>query len=253
MRYPLLSAGALLALIGVGVAAAYPVWGAVMESASYRIQSDSINFGGRPSSSSSWALRDTLGEVATGVSTSSAYALHAGYQQMQEIYLAMSAPSDVALAPALGGVAGGESNGTTTVVVTTDNPAGYTLQISFAQSPALQRAGGGGAIDDYPAQGSADPTFVVPPQKAVFGYTVDGPDTASTFLFDGVACGGGSDVSAACWVGPSLTSRTIAFRPRPNHPAGTPTTLHFRVGVAQDAMTPSGLYHATTTLTLLPR
>ncbi|GIW68374.1 MAG: hypothetical protein KatS3mg099_322 [Candidatus Parcubacteria bacterium] len=238
---------------GAAFSAARVAFGAVMQSPSYRIQSDSINFGGVPSSGASYNLRDTLGEVATGESQSGTYRMHAGFQQMQEIYLAMSAANDITLAPALGSVTGGISNGTTSVTVKTDNPAGYLLQISAEQSPAMVRVGGGGSIDDYPTNTPLDPTFSIPAQRAVFGLSADGVDVAADFLYNGASCGSGSDAAATCWTGLSTTTRTIAQRPNANHPAGTQTTLHFRVGIAANAMTPTGVYHATTTLTLLPR
>ncbi len=243
-------------LVALTVAQGLPIVGvaAVMESSSYRIQSDSINFGGAPASASSYRLRDTLGEVATGNSQSPSYRLHAGFQQMQEIYLAMTAPADVVMAPALGSVSGGTSNGTTSVVVTTDNPAGYLLTIAAERSPALVRVGGGGSIADYsPTTGAADPTITLQPKEAVFAYTIDGSDTAATFRYNGTSCGSGADAVATCWTGLATSSQTIAERPTANHPSGTQTTIHFRVQIAADAMTPAGVYHATTTLTLLPR
>lgn len=79
-----------------------------MTSTSYSIQSDSVNFG-RQGNSSSYRLEDTLGEVATGDSASASYNLHAGYQQMNVVYLAMTSASDVTMSPTLGGITGGTS------------------------------------------------------------------------------------------------------------------------------------------------
>ncbi len=53
----------------------------VMSSSHYRVQNDSVNFGGARSSSATYTAEDTAGEVATGYSNSSNYNNHAGYQQ----------------------------------------------------------------------------------------------------------------------------------------------------------------------------
>src|SRR3989338_5612444 len=79
-----------------------------MQSSTYRIQSDSLNFGGVDSSSSTYKLSDTLGEVATGDSNSATYYMHAGYWQMGESYISISSPSDLVLA-SMGGLSGGSS------------------------------------------------------------------------------------------------------------------------------------------------
>lgn len=71
----------------------------VMTSASYRMQSDSVNVGGGLSSSATYALEDTAGEIATGRSSSAAFAAHAGYQQSSTSsapdLVAPSVPSNV--------------------------------------------------------------------------------------------------------------------------------------------------------------
>ncbi len=54
---------------------------AAMSSGSYKIQADSMNFGGAQSSSGSYAVQDTAGEVGTGDLQSANTILHAGYQQ----------------------------------------------------------------------------------------------------------------------------------------------------------------------------
>jgi hypothetical protein len=55
-----------------------------MASATYRIQSDSINNAGSFSTSANYKLQDTTGETATGLSSSTSYTLHdAGYQGVQ--------------------------------------------------------------------------------------------------------------------------------------------------------------------------
>ncbi|PSO44998.1 MAG: hypothetical protein BRC25_03530, partial [Parcubacteria group bacterium SW_6_46_9] len=109
----------------------------VMESSNYQIQRDSINSGGVDiSTSSSYALKDTVGEQATGRSTSTNYTVRAGYRQIAESSIAVSALTSVTL-PSLGGVVGGTSETTADVTVITDSPGGYELTVRATTSPAL--------------------------------------------------------------------------------------------------------------------
>ena len=55
------------------------IFAQVMQGTTYRISSDSINFGGVKSSGTLYGLSDTLGELGTGASTGTLYALHAGF------------------------------------------------------------------------------------------------------------------------------------------------------------------------------
>src|SRR4051812_9818123 len=74
---------ASLAIIVI-VMASFPVQAAyaqVMSSGSYKVQSDSLNFAGAHSTSGSYALEDTAGEIATGNSQSANNHVEAGYQQ----------------------------------------------------------------------------------------------------------------------------------------------------------------------------
>jgi len=224
----------------------------VMSSANYQIQFDSLNVGGARASSSTYTLEDTTGEIATGPSDSGSYRLRAGYQQMSEVYLAMTAPSNVTLTPALPGVTGGTANGNTAVTVTTDSAAGYQLTIRASSSPALSRNGGGDAFDDYtPSGGVPDYMFSVGTGEAFFGFTPEGSDIAARFRNNGLqTCGtGSSDDTDACWDGLSTSDVVVAERGSGNHPNGTQTTLKFRAGAGANANKLSGTYTATTTLT----
>lgn len=223
----------------------------VMESTNYRLQSDSLNFGGGRSSSTSYVSESTFGEVATGGSDSDNYGLNAGFQQMQEVYLAMTAASDVTMSPTLGGIVGGTSTGATSVTVTTDNPAGYQLTIEASSSPAMQS--GVNSIADYaPTGGDPDYDFIYASNQARFGFAPDGTDVATRFRDDGGSCGGGGNVTPEkCWDGLSTTPAIIASRTSGNHPDGTLVTIDFQVGIGTSVAQPEGTYVATTTLTLL--
>ncbi len=224
----------------------------VMQSTSYQIQSDSINFGGGLSTSTNYTLESTAGEIATGGSDSETYALRAGYQQMQEVYIALSGSNDVLLSPSIPGMTGGVSNGSTTVSVVTDSPSGYMLTIAVEGDPGMSK--GADSIADYtPETAVPDFTFTTGPADAHFGYTPEGADIADRFLDDGLACdAGSSDTPLACWDGLSTTEETIAQRSGSNHPDGATTTIHFRVGVGGSVLQAPGIYTATTTLTALP-
>jgi hypothetical protein len=223
----------------------------VMESTNYSIQSDSINFGGGFSSSSNYRLESTAGEAGTGIGSSTNYSLRAGYQQMQEVYIAITGAANVSLSPSIPGVTGGTANGSTTVTVTTDSPSGYSLTIAATQSPAMQK--GGDSIADYIPSGDPDFTFTTGPADAHLGYTPEGADIVQRFKDDGDSCNAGSLQTAfACWDGLSTIEETISSSPIANHPLGATTSVRFRVGVGGSVVQPPGLYTATTTLTALP-
>ena len=223
----------------------------VRSSGSYQLQSDSLNFGGGLSSSTNYVQESTIGEVATGESSSSNYTLKAGYQQMQSVYLALSAAADVTMS-SLAGVGGGTANGSTTVTVTTDGPAGYQLTIEAENSPALQSSSE--TISDYtPAAAEPDFTFMTAAADAHFGYSPTGVDVVDRFLDNGVdTCDTGStNTNLACWDGLSTTAETVASATGANQPNGATTTINFRVGLGSSVVQEDGVYVATTTLTAI--
>src|SRR5690606_8226651 len=129
----------------------------------------SVNFGGGLSTSTNYTLESTAGELTSGIATSSNYSLKAGYQQMNQVYIAITGASDVALSPSIPGVTGGTANGSTTVVVTTDSPSGYGLSIEAEGTPAMQK--GSDFIADYAPEGSdPDFTFTTGAADAHFGF-----------------------------------------------------------------------------------
>lgn len=228
------------------------VQGEAMQSSSYKIESDSVNFGGGLGTSTNYTLESTAGEIATGESGSSNYNLKAGYQQMHEVYIAISDIDPLTLAPSIPGISGGFSNGSTTLTVTTDSTSGYGLTIAALASPAMQK--GADSITDYvPAGAVPDFTFTTDATDAHFGFTPEGADITLRYQDDGGTCGvGGGDAPLACWDGLSTSEVTIASRTTGNHPYGSTTTLNFRVGVGGSVYQAPGVYIATTTLTALP-
>ncbi len=238
--------GSLL-LSGTPLAFAY-----VASSSNYQIQMDSVNTGGMLSTSTSYTVEDTLGESGVGTSSSASYQVKAGYQQMQETYLAVSLSGNVSLTPNIPSVGGGVANGTASWTVITDNPAGYTMSIRASTSPAL--ASGANSFANYtPAGAVPDLVFNTPAASARFGFTPEGTDIVQRFKDDGLACDimGGGDTALACWDVLSVAPQTIATRLLSNHPAGTVTSVRFRAASDAANVQPAGSYAATTTVTVL--
>ncbi len=233
--------------------AALPVLAYVMSSDNYRIQQDSVNIGGtEDSTSNSYKLKDTAGEIATGKSSSDSYNLYAGYRQMDEVYISITSPSDVTLTPSIGGVTGGTGNGSASWTIITDNPAGYSLTIKASSSPAL--VSGAYSFADYtPAGANPDFTWSVASTDSEFGFTPEGNDIVQKFLDNGILCGtGSSNAVDACWYYlSSATTETISQSTSPNHPSGTATTVKFRATSGSSHIQVEGTYTATTTVTAL--
>ncbi len=223
----------------------------VMQSNSYRIQSDSLNFGGGLATSTSYSLESTAGEVATGDRTGTNFNLRGGYQQMTTTFIAMTSPTSVTMTPSIPGIGGGTSNGSTTVTVTTDSPAGYTLTIAGSQSPAMTK--GSDFIADYVTAGAPDYTFATGASDSHFGYSPSGVDVVTRFKDNGIdTCNAGSDeTDLACWDGLDTVNETIMQRSSANTPNGSTTTVNFRVGIGGSVVQTAGTYTATTTLTAL--
>ena len=164
------------------------------------------------------------------------------------------------LSGSLNGITGGTANGSTTVVVQTNSPTGYTMDIAFYDNGTGQTMLGevtdSSSIIDYPAS-SSEPTFLFSTAStaALFAYTVsaaDSSDLDQSFLDNGSACNTGSGYTAdRCWMEPATTTFQIIDRTT-DAVTGATSTLHFRVYVPNN---PSpGLvadtYTATATLTV---
>jgi hypothetical protein len=223
----------------------------VMQSTNYRIQSDSVNLGGGLSTSTNYTLESTMGESGTGELSGTTYNLKAGYQQMVTTFLSMTAPSNVSMTPSIPGVSGGIANGSTTVTVTTDSPAGYQLSVEAENSPAMQK--GVDTIADYaPAGGNPDYTFTTDATDSHFGYSPSGVDVVTRFKDNGATCNDNTQETAfACWDGLSTTAENISSATSGNTPDGATTTVYFRVGIGGSVTQEGGSYAATTTLTAI--
>jgi hypothetical protein len=222
----------------------------VMSSGSFQVESDSINFGGGRSTSSSYVQESTFGEIGSGNSSSTNYSLRAGYQQMLESYISLSVVADVVLSPSLG-LAGGTSNGSTSLTIITDNRAGYSASVSASNAPAMQS--GVGSIANYLASSTVpDYAFFTNISDAHFGFSPEGVDISSRWRDNGTDCGvGGLDTPDACWDMVSTTPVEVLRRAAANHPNGSTSTLKFRVGIGATAAVTAGSYTATSTVTAL--
>lgn len=244
-------------LVVTFIFSAHTLFAEVMTSGTYKIQSDSVNFGGGLGNSSNYKVEDTYGEVGTGESQSTTYKLKAGYQQMQEVYLAITSAADVTMSPSLGGLSGGTSNGSTAVTVTTDGGAGYQLLIKASTSPALKGENIADSIADYTPAVAGTPDYVfdpaIPATASEFGYTAEGSDIAQRFKDDGFSCNqpAGSDTADTCWYGLSTSNEVVSSRSTGNHPSGVATTIKYRTYVGSSRVQTEGIYNATTTLTAI--
>ncbi|MEK7088886.1 MAG: hypothetical protein AAB913_02020 [Patescibacteria group bacterium] len=237
-------------LISFFVIPIYAILAETMQSSTYKIMSDTVNIGGQDSSSSNYKLGDTLGETGAGNSNSTNYFLYAGFWQMQESYIAISSPSDLALTP-IGGINGEASEGTMFWQVTTDNSAGYSMSIKVTTAPAL--TSGSNSFSDYtPAGADPDYNFSIVSTASAFGFSPEGVDTNARFKDNGIICNTGSgEVSAKCWDGLSTSPKTAFQRTTSNQPSGSTATVRFRAESGANHIQPAGSYSAPITVTAI--
>ncbi len=168
-----------------------------------------------------------------------------------------TAPADVTMSTPIASLTGGTATGTTELVINTNNAAGYTMTIEFADDAAMQRIGGGGVINDYSTGTSNVPdyAFSTATPAGEFGYSVTSAaaaDAATTFRNDGTDCATGSlSTRNACWMEPKTTAETIVNRTSATAASGATTTLDFQVYVPPNPTPtiPAGTYRATATIT----
>lgn len=171
----------------------------------------------------------------------------------------VASTTDVVMDNAIQSLTGGTSNGTTTVVIRTNDNDGYNLTIHFSSTTAMSRNGGGGVIEDYVATTTPDFTYSTAPIFGQLAYRVTGAQAADvdpTFRDTGAVCGSGaSNTYGACWMGPETAGNAemIINRASSTPGSGSTTTINFRVSVPANPTPtiPDGIYTATSTLTAL--
>ncbi len=234
---------AMILLTGVFVT---PVFGSVMESDSWKIERDSVNFGGGLGTSDSFIEEDTLGEIATGWSYSDIFSLSAGYQQMdQEAQITLSIDTTSTILMNIPGMTGGTATGSVNLAVLTDNTTGYSLQITASTSPSLQ-IDASTTFPDYSSVGS-DPDFdwAFTTTSAGFGFSPEGDDIIQRFLDNGSdTCNysGGVDTPGKCWDKFTTSALTLSRSSAANVSFVT-TTINLKAEVNPDYNQPSGVYH----------
>jgi hypothetical protein len=140
---------------------------AQMSSGSYKINADSINFGGAPSSSATYKMNDTMGEIATGQSASGTYKMNAGFWYMVNTYLTLTVDSHTKDLGSL--LPGSPVTGQSTITVTTDSWDGYSLSVS--KDHKMRHTDGTTTIDDHGGS-IATPLLWQAPNNLGFGFTI---------------------------------------------------------------------------------
>jgi hypothetical protein len=228
------------------------IYGYTMSSTNYRVELDSINAGGTSfSTSSSYSLGSTLGEIGTGYSTSSSYTLSAGYWIPDDIYVSITSVNDVSLG-SISGLLGGQSTSTSSWVVTTNNPSGYQMTVVASTDPALKAVLS--SIPDYTPVGS-DPDFDFSTNStdSVFGFSPYGNDVIDRFRNNGSVCGFGVNTTLGkCWDGFSTSTKVVSQSMTGNEPSGATTTIMYNVFIGPDVIQDSDSnYSASITVTAI--
>lgn len=225
---------------------------AQMSSGSYKIPVDTINVGGQQGASGLYSLVDTIGELGTGDSASSSYRINAGFLGAQVVYIAITSNGAVSMSPSIAGVSGGTGTGSMSWTVTTDNAAGYTMNVHSTTTPSLRSAGS--SFADYtPAGSDPDYTWSVASTDSEFGFSPEGSDIVQRFKDNGSACNtGSSDTANKCWDALTTSDKEIAKRTTANHPSGTLTTVKIQAESGASHIQPNGTYTATVLVTAVP-
>ncbi len=223
-----------------------------MSSTRYKIDTDSINFGGTENSSAGQLLiSDTFGEVGTGISTSTNYSISAGYRMLQTSYISISAAPNITM-PDMAGYTAGQSDSSESWTVKTDNAAGYELLVKSLTSPSL-KSPDGGSFSDYSsvASGTPDYFFSVGAASSTFAFSPEGLDISQKYLDNGSGtCGTGStDTADRCWDGFSTTDKAVSHRASSNHPDGTVTTIKYKTAIGTSKLQDAGVYTSTIVIT----
>lgn len=227
-----------------------PVFAYVMSSTNYRVQFDSLNSGGALGTSTNYKIEDTVGEVASGSATSTNFKLYAGYQQMeQNVFLTMSVSGSPVVLSNIGGLTGGESNGSLAVSILTNNTAGYSLKVKSTTDPALKSASS--SFSNYPAGANTDFTWSSAETSSAFGFTPEGDDLVQKYLDNGSLCNqsGGSDTADKCWNYFSTSDEQISSSDSKNDPDTTTTTVKVKAKSGAQNVQQSGEYAATIIIT----
>lgn len=228
-----------------------PVFALVMSSTNYRMQSDSINFGGSQGTSTNFIMEDSLGETGTGISSSTHYYMSAGFEQIDgTYYLSMTAPISLAMLPNIPGLTGGSSSSTAEIGMVTDNPAGYSLIIQTTTNPALKS--GANSFANYTLSSSIpDLDWQVGSSASEFGFNPSGTDVVTRYKNSAGQCdtGGGSSEIDKCWDVLTVAERIVSQTLASNYPDTSTTTIKFKAESGSLNKQPIGTYQTTVVVT----
>jgi hypothetical protein len=218
-----------------------------MTSTNYRVWESTVNVGGQDiQTSTSYDLRESIGEAVVGESTSTSYKLKMGYQPMLESYLSLSVSTDsVVLLPSIGGVTGGTATGNFFATVITDNVAGYSLFINASTSPALKV--GSYSFADYTptVANTPDYNWSIIATTSEFGFSPEGTDITQTFKDNGSTCATSTqDMPDKCWYNFTTTTQQVSQLYSANYPAGGTTTIKLQAQAGSSRMQEPGIYQA---------
>ncbi|MFH1894282.1 MAG: hypothetical protein ABH813_00025 [Patescibacteria group bacterium] len=223
-----------------------------MTSTNYKIWESSVNVGGQDvQTSTSYRLRESIGETAAGESTSTSYKLRMGYQPMLESYISLSvSTTSVQMLPDIDGATGGIATGTFSATVITDNPAGYSLYVNASTSPALKSDSYSFADYTPATAGTPDYAWSIIAAVSEFGFSPEGSDITQTFKDNGSSCATSTqDTTDKCWYNFSTTARQISRVYSVNYPLGTATTIKLQAQAGSARMQETGTYSAIITTT----
>lgn len=234
-----------------------PTFAIEMQSDNYKIESDDSSGAGGLWSTVNYIFRDTLGEVSTGRLDGTSYKLRAGYQEMQEEYISVSAPDDISLTPSIPGISGGTADGSATWTVIADNSAGFNMKIKVSTTPAMKLDGSYYFDDFTPASESVpDYNWSVDSGDAEFGFSVEpetDEDAVQAFLDNASnACNqsSGSQTINKCWLDfNGTTDVDIINRSTRTSTSGEDEVIKFRAQSNAKFLL-EGAYSAVTTVTV---
>ena len=233
----------------------------MMTSSNYQITFDSLNIGGEDlSDTNNYSLKDTIGEIATGLSESSLYKLFAGYRQAEPSEISLTCSSTVSGLTAINGITGGTSNGEFSCNVVTNNSTGYNMTLKKIELLCHSTLGCGTnkQFDDYST--TSDPIDYnwanTPEGQEYWGFNVSSSSypTAVTQRFkdNGTQCNTGSNVSdGKCWtrIPTNPTTETVVNRTTATSPSGDNTYFGIRIQAGSSNALNSGTYTTTIVVT----
>lgn len=163
--------------------------------------------------------------------------------------ISISSPSDINLTAL--STTQNSAVGSATWTVTTNNQAGYTLDVEASTDPALQDSGTSESFADYSEAVAGTPETWSVSSAYEFGFSARGSDVPTGTWGTDTDCIAGSDVPSAAlnWRGfDGTTDIEIASASSETGTSGTASTLC--VATEQDSVfAPSGTYTATITAT----